>query len=494
MVLSLYITVLLIATCGLVYELIAAAMASYLLGDSVTQFSTVIGAYLFSMGVGSYLSRFVGRHLFTRFVQIEISVGLVGGASAAALFLAFAHTGTVRAVLYPVVGVIGILVGMEIPLLLRILKDRLEFRDLVAHVLAWDYLGALAASLLFPLVLVPYLGLVRASFLFGMLNVAVGFWSTSLFRDFLPKKLSLRLQCAAVMAALAAGFVFAERITGHAEGRYFGAPVLLSVNSPVQRIVITREGNDVRLYLNGHMQFASEDEYRYHEALVHPAAAARPRASRALVLGGGDGMAVRELLRYTNIASITLVDLDPEMTRLFRDHDMLAALNNGALRSPRVTVVNEDAFVWIESGRDEFDLIIVDFPDPTSYSIGKLYTTAFYRALGARLHPEGLAVIQATSPLAARKSFWCIVETLRAADLSTHPYHANVPSMGEWGYVIASRRPYEPPAEFPDGLRFIDAAAARAMFDFPRDMREVPVEPNRLDNQRLVHYYAGEWE
>src|ERR1700712_3509234 len=172
----LLVSVLAIATSGLVYELIAGTLASYLLGDSVTQFSTVIGVYLFAMGVGSWLSGRIERDLLKLFVRTEILIGLVGGGSAALLFLLFGQVASFRIPLYGTVGVIGVLVGVEIPLLLRILKDSFQFKDLVARVFAFDYVGALFASLLFPLVLVPHLGLIRSSFLFGMLNTAVALW------------------------------------------------------------------------------------------------------------------------------------------------------------------------------------------------------------------------------------------------------------------------------------------------------------------------------
>src|SRR5260221_7368337 len=179
----LFLSVFLIAACGLIYELIAGTLASYLLGDSVFQFSTVIGAYLFAMGIGSFLSRFIGRGLVARFISIELLVGFVGGFSSSVLFLAFAYTQSFRLILYLVVLAVGTLVGLEIPLLMRILKDRYKFGELVAHVLTFDYLGALGASILFPLILVPKLGMVRSALLFGIVNAGVALWSTYLFRD-----------------------------------------------------------------------------------------------------------------------------------------------------------------------------------------------------------------------------------------------------------------------------------------------------------------------
>src|SRR3954454_10277608 len=345
MALPLFLSVLLIAACGLIYELVASALASYLLGDSVTQFSTVIGTYLFAMGVGSWLSRFLSRGLVARFVTIELLVGLVGGFSSTILFLAFAYTSAFRLVLYILVAVLGVFVGLEIPLLMRILKDRYAFKDVVANVLTFDYLGALAASLAFPILLVPKLGLVRSALLFGMINAGVALWSVWLFRAHLGARRVLGGACVAVLLCLSAGMVGATKITNLAEDSIYSDEVIFARSTRYQRIVITAWKDDLRLWLNSHLQFSSRDEYRYHEALVHPGLSARPAARRVLVLGGGDGLAVRELLKHP-VESITLVDLDPEMTRLFSTHPTHVARNRGALSSTKVQVRKGDAVLW----------------------------------------------------------------------------------------------------------------------------------------------------
>lgn len=489
----LFLSVFLIAACGLIYELIAGTLASYVLGDSVFQFSTVIGSYLFAMGIGSWLSRFITRGLVARFISIELMVGLLGGFSSSLLFLAFSYTEGFRLLLYLVVLLIGILVGLEIPLLMRILKDRFQFRDLVASVLTFDYLGALGASLLFPIILVPRVGLVRSALLFGILNAAVALWSTFLFRAQIGSPALMRISCALVLAALGAGMAGAERITDTAESNLYADEVILARSTRYQRIVLTKWKDDVRLFLSSHLQFSSRDEYRYHEALVHPALAANPAARRVLVLGGGDGLAVREVLRHPSVESVTLVDLDPEMTRLFSTHPLLTALNANALKSPKVRIVNEDAFPWLERTNDVFDFAVVDFPDPTNYSLGKLYTTAFYRLLAKHLSRAGMIAVQATSPLFARQSYWCIVETMKHAGFRTYPYHAYVPSFGEWGFVLGSLVPYEPPLRLPDGLKFLSVQNLPHLFHFPNDMLPVEAEPNRLNDQVLVRYYDREW-
>jgi spermidine synthase len=490
---ALLVSVFVIASCGLIYELIASTLASYLLGDSVLQFSTVIGTYMFAMGIGSFLSRYLVRSLVAWFIQIELLVGLVGGFSAALLFLAYAYGASFRPTLYLMVLLVGTLVGLEIPLLLRILRDRLEFRDLVAQVLTLDYIGALAASLAFPLILVPKVGLIRSALLFGLLNVLVALWSTYLFRSSVERVGALRAQCLFAVLLLAAGTIGAGKIDAFAEGAMYADDVILARSSPYQRIVLTRWREDVRLFLNNHLQFSSQDEYRYHEALVHPALASISQPKRVLVLGGGDGLAVREILRYPSVEHIRLVDLDPEMTRLASNHDTFLKMNGGSMLSPKVSVVNQDAFQWIETNKEFFDFVVIDLPDPSNYSLGKLYTNLFYKRVKGALSRQGMLAVQCTSPLFARQSFWCIVETIRSTGLQVWPYHLYVPSFGEWGFTLASMNAYVQPETLPAGLRFLDKTGLASMFQFPIDMGPVTAQVNRLNNQVLVHYYDTEW-
>jgi spermidine synthase len=495
---ALLASVFVVAACGLVYELAAGALASYLLGDSVLQFSTVIGVYLFAMGVGSYLSRYFERQLPAHFLRIELLVALVGGALPALLFIANAYMPQAfRFLLYALVFGVGTLVGLEIPLVMRILKRNVALKELVSQVLTFDYLGALAVSVAFPLLLVPHLGLIRTGLLFGLMNAAVALWALWLFRHELRHFTSHAVAFVATLAALAAAFAGADHITTLAEDKFYQDSVVFTAQSSYQRIVVTRGKGGHRLFLNGNLQFAERDEYRYHEALVHPAMAAYAAGvsapKKGAVLGGGDGMAVREILKYPGVESVTLVELDPAMTRLFSEQPTLVKLNGGSLQSPKVKIVNADAFQWLEASTDTFDVIVVDFPDPTNFSIGKLYTNSFYAMLDRRLAASGYAVIQTTSPLVARRSFWTVVNTIESVGLAATPYHANVPSFGEWGFVIASRRPWRLPDALPPGLRFLNLQTLPLLFDFSLDMARVPADVNRLSNQVLVTTYEAEW-
>jgi spermidine synthase len=513
----LFLNVLVIATCGLVYELLAGTLASYVLGDSVTQFSLIIGIYLSALGAGAWLSRFVERELARRFVEVELAVAVLGGASAPLLFLSFARLSFFHVVLYAVVFLIGVMVGLEIPLLMRILKDHLDFKELVARVLAFDYAGALIASLLFPIFLVPKLGLVRTSLMFGFLNACVGLWATWLMRPLISGGVTrLRAQGCVVLALLAVAFIKADAITSLAEDAMFADDIVYSRTTPYQRIVITRNRAGFQLFLNGNLQFSSADEYRYHEALVHPALALASEGGRevrsVLVLGGGDGLALREILKHPTVQEVTLVDLDPDMTKLSARFPPLARLNNNSFADPRVRVVNEDAMIWLERGEPSqesapradshapaeaaktFDAAIVDFPDPNTFALGKLYTTRFYRLLKSRLGVGAAVSVQSTSPLFARNSFWCIVRTLEAAGFSVRPYYTAVPSFGVWGFALARREPFDIPRRAPAvALKFLNDDSLAAMFTLSADLGPVPVEVNRLDNQSLVRYYEAEW-
>ncbi len=498
-------TVLVIATCGLVYELLAGTLASYLLGDSITQFSTIIGAYLSSMGLGSFLSKYIDKNIARRFVEVELLVALVGGLSAPILFLSFAYFSAFRMVLYPFVGTIGVLVGLEIPLLLRILKDHYEFKDLIARVLTFDYIGALVASLLFPILLVPKMGLVRTGVLFGLLNALVGLISTSLLKSILKKTTWLRVQALVVIAIMLGAFVGANELTSLAEDGMYADEIVFASQTRYQRIVITRGRGSFQLFLNGSLQFSSADEYRYHEALVHPAMALNPTAKKALVLGGGDGLALRELLKYPGLEKIVLVDLDPEMVETARENPLMRALNKNAYFSPKVRVVNEDAYFWVQSEVQSrraqsvhglFDVVIIDFPDPNNFSLGKLYTTQFYRMIYKILSPGAPMAVQSTSPLMARASYWCIARTIEASGFFIRPYHVAVPSFGEWGFVLAKKQHFEVPASLAtpiSQLRFLTNELVPQLFVLPKDMGSLPIEVNRLNNQILVHYHESDW-
>lgn len=494
---TLIISVFIVASCGLAYELVTAALASYLLGDSIFQYSLIIGLYLFAMGIGAHLTRYIAdKDVLHRFIEIELLVGLIGGISALFLFTAFGIAAApFRTLLYALVAVIGTVVGMEIPLVMRVLNEqRLAFKDTVARVLTFDYMGALAVSLLFPLFLAPKLGMARSALLFGLLNAAVALLTARVFRLHLPRYRSLKWRSYAVLLLLLIAFIFANRWVFQAEQRYFGDPVVFESHSPYQRLVVTQWKDDTRLYINGNLQFSSRDEARYHEALVIPAMQAAAQHSRVLILGGGDGLAAREVLKYPQVQQVTLVDLDPDMTRTFQTSAKLVALNQNALNHPKLRIINDDAAQWLQHTAAQFDVIIIDLPDPSNFALGKLYSVPMYRLVARHLAAGGKLVVQSTSPYFAPHAYWSVVATLEAAGLKTAPYHVYVPSFGEWGYVLAgAEADFRLPIRVDVPTRFLNAAEMAQMFRFPADMARREVEPNYLNNQKLVAYFEQDW-
>ncbi len=492
---TLLVTVFIIAVCGLIYELIIGTLSSYLFGNSATHFSITIGLFMSAMGVGSFISRRINRSLLGWFIWVELAVGLAGGASAALLYAVFATSDFFYVAMAGLILLIGSLIGMEIPLLMRLLGGWAALKDTLANVLALDYLGALVASLLFPLVLLPQLGVLKTSFVVGLLNLLIVGANIWLFRSYLPHWRPLALLAGVITLLLAAGAVWSMQLTSLFEGQLYEDDIIYTRQTPYQRIVLTRWADDVRLFLDGNLQFSSQDEYRYHEPLVHPAMSLAPARQSVLVLGGGDGLVAREVFKYSDVERLVLVDIDPAMIDLARHHPAVSAVNGNALADPRLEVVNQDAFTYLAETAELFGVIIIDLPDPDNESLGKLYSREFYKLARRHLARGGVLVTQATSPYFARETYWSIVHTLAGAGLATRPYHVYVPSFGDWGFVLAAEKELDPArfrSEVP--LRYLTPELLAASFLFDPDTAEVATEINTLDNQVILTYYERGWK
>jgi spermidine synthase len=490
-------SIFVVAACGLTYELLIATVSSYLLGSSVTQFSLSIGLFVGAMGLGSWLSQRVTRHLLGTFVALEVVLGAVGGVSATALFWAYGSGTYYWGVLIGFLVVIGALVGVELPLLVRILNRYGQLRTIVAQALSFDYIGSLAGSLAFPLLLLPTLGLTRTAFLMGIVNVAVALYAMYVFRHRFRPALPA-LVALGVAAVLTLGFTGATQLSSLLERRLYDDEIVLTQQSAYQRIVFTRWREDLRLFLDGNLQFSSVDEHRYHETLVHPAMGLAASARNVLVLGGGDGLGVREVLRHFQVETVTLVDLDPEITRLAVTFPGLRELNGAALEDARVRVVNRDAHAFLEETADRFDVIIADLPDPSGDALAKLYSVEFYRLVRRHLSPGGVFVTQASSPFFSREAFWCIVRSMEEGGFTLTPIHAYVPSFGDWGFILAAERELDPTGvSLPEGLRFLTPDLLPVLTVFDRDTERVEVEPSRVDHPRILRYYrdgSRQWD
>lgn len=487
--LALLASIFLVAACGLVYELLIATVSSYLLGNSVTQFSLSIGLFVGSMGIGSWLSQRIRKSLLTWFISLEVLLGLLGGISATSLFAAYAAGPYYWAALFLFLIGVGTLVGIELPLLVRLLDRYGQLRTIVAQALSFDYLGSLVGSLLFPLVLLPALGVSRTAYLVGVVNVGVALYTWSVFRGRF-RGMGLVSIIATAALVLSVGFVNATRLHALLERHLYDDEILFAKQSQYQRIVITRWRDDLRLYLDGNLQFSSMDEYRYHESLIHPPMAAAANREEVLILGGGDGLGVREVLKWPDVRHVTLVDLDPAMTDLGQTYPALVAQNQGALKDPRVTLVHTDAHRFLETSAGRYGVIIADLPDPNGDALAKLYSIEFYRLARRRLARGGIFVTQATSPYFSREAFWCVARSMRAAGFKARPYHAYVPSFGDWGFVIGAEREVDLAGlKLPVGLRYLNSETVRGLSVFDGDTAETEVETSDLDHPRILHYY-----
>ncbi len=485
-------SVLVIALCGIAYELIIATVSSYLLGDSVYQFSITIGLFMFAMGLGSYLTKLVQTDLVSAFVAVELSVAFIGGISSTLLFAVFPYYALYKPVMYGLIIVIGTLVGFEIPLLTRILTKTGTLKESIAHVLSLDYFGALIGSVAFPLLMLPYLGLFRSSYAIGLLNVFVGFCALFVFGNRLRWRWACWLSAISVLVILWAGLISSTLIRSYAEGRLFADSIIYTEQTPYQRIVLTKHDVDgkLRMYLDGHIQFCEKEEYRYHEALVHPVLAIDGPRSRILILGGGDGMAVREALKHDDVESIDLVDIDERITTLSRDFAPISRLNQDSLKDPRVTIYNLDAFAYVRESDKKFDRIIIDFPDPRNEALAKLYSVEFYKFVKRVLAPGGYVVTQSSSPYFTREVFWCIARTLQEAGFNTYSYHVHVPTFGTWGFTLAGldgEVPTDITIDVPTQFLTTEVFAKSGVFG--RDVSKIDVPVNSLYQPNLYRLY-----
>jgi spermidine synthase len=486
-----------VAGCGIVYELLIGSTSSYFLGNSVEQFSLTIGFFLFAMGVGSWISGLIQEKLLERLIGIEIWLGLVGGVSVPFLYSVYAESGRFRYWMVVLIVAIGILIGLEIPLLARILRGAGSLRSILANVLALDYLGALIAALIFPYLLLPSLGALHTSLVAGLVNLAVG---TALLAGFwgglsLPSRRFLALQSLAAVLVLVVLLVKADPLLERWESKLYADRIVFSEQSRYQKIVLTSWQDDLRLYLNGHLQFSALDEDRYHEALVHPAMELTANRSRVLIIGGGDGLSAREVLKYDDVERIDLVDLDPAVTDLARRNPHVAELNQQSLSNFKVRILNEDGFSYLQRSHLQYGVIFVDLPDPREESLAKLYSVEAYELAERLLSPGGVVATQATSPYFSRTAFWCIGKTIEEAGFQVHSYHLLVPSFGEWGFHLGTRKAIDHRSiQFSSRATLLNAETWDAMSVFDRDMRPVPATPNRLDKPMLARYYRQDWE
>lgn len=494
------------AACGLIYELALLTLATTVQGGGIVATSLIVAGYVAALGLGALLAKpFVDRAAST-FVGVEAALGLVGGVSATALYVTFTTLGSQTGSLVVLVlatAAIGALVGAEVPLLMALLQTGRrsgaeEAGRTLANLNAADYLGALVGGLLWPFLLLPTMGMQQAAAVTGLVNIGAATVLLALvLRHFLPRVRAVvaGLALAVVAALLGALLVAVDDVTEWSRAHLYSDPVIVHTQSAYQEIVVTRATykgrTDRRLYLDGTLQYSSLDEYRYTESLVQPAVAGRP--DEVLVLGGGDGLAARDLLEVPGLRRVVQVELDPAVLRIARTH--LREDNEGSLEDPRVDVVADDAFSWLRRGGDGmvpldgFGAVLVDLPDPRNAALSRLYSQEFYGLIRRVVSDDGLMVVQSGSPYSTPHQFWRTESTVESAGWGTTPYHVHVPTFGDWGFVLASESGRPPDLRLrPDvgGLRFLDPGVLASAAEFGRDVAPMDLEPSTLDRPRIL--------
>ncbi|MTI20536.1 polyamine aminopropyltransferase [Fulvivirga sp. RKSG066] len=493
---------------GVVAEYILSTLATYFLGNSILQWIMIISLMLFSMGLGSRISKVFQTDLLKKFLLIEFTLSFLVSFSPLLVYTASAYTSAYGILIYVLAISIGLLIGMEVPLVIRMNNKFEKLRYNISSILENDYYGSLLGGVFFAFIGLPLLGLMYTPFVLGFINLVVsimlviGLWDIIVQKD---KKVILTAGTT-IMCLLITGLLVAKPIILFGEQSKYQDKVVYSEQTPYQRIVITQWKDDHWLYLNGNQQLCTRDEIMYHEPLVHPAMKLHPRPKNVLVLGGGDGCAVREILKYNSVDSIKLVDLDPAMTTLGQTHPILTSLNNNALNNSKVEIINTDGFSLIQNDESYYDVIIIDLPDPRSVELGRLYSYEFYRSCFRRLRPQGVIVTQAGSPYFATRAFLSVVETMKEAGFTTQPMHNQVITMGEWGWSLGQKQsPHKDLKAILQQLDFaeidtkwINNEAMQLMTSFGKDTylwSKDTVKVNRIHDPVLYKYYLnGNWD
>ncbi|MCF6386903.1 polyamine aminopropyltransferase [Mycobacterium sp. MBM] len=485
------------AACGLIYELALLTLSASLHGGGIVATSLIVAGYVAALGAGALAVKPLLGHAAITFIAVETLLGVIGGLSAAAMYVAFAFIGGSLWVLVLGTAVIGALVGAEVPLLMTLLQrgrtaGAADAGRVLANLNAADYLGALIGGLAWPFLVLPQLGMIRGAAVTGMINLT----AATIVAVFLLRGIISRRQLTSALAVLTAAtlalttlMVASDGIQSTTRQRLYADPIIAYRQSGYQEIVVTRRGTDTRLYLDGGLQFSTRDEYRYTESLVYPALGEDPRS--VLILGGGDGLAAREVLRMPGVQTIVQVELDPAVIELGRGP--LREANRGALDDPRVDIVVDDAMAWLRTPDalpdGGYDAVIIDLPDPDNPVLGRLYSVEFYALVSRVLSVDGLVVVQSGSPFSTPNAFWRTVSTLGSAGFAVTPYHVHVPTFGDWGFALARRGTSAPRPTVPEaapGLRFLTQPVLDAATVFPPDNAPQVLEPSTLDNPRIV--------
>jgi len=490
--------VFVVGFCTIIYELLIGSVSSYFIGDSITQFSIVIGLTMTAMGIGTLLSRFINKNLIYWFIFIEILIAIIGGLSVPILYCVYSFQFFYYPIMCLLIIAIGTLIGLEIPLLTRIMEEYFELKENISNVLSLDYLGAFIASLAFPFIMLPFLGIFNSSLFAGLLNLIIGILTFVWFKNklTLKRKQNLKVQIISIFFLLIITALFSKEISNYFENSMYDDRVIFSKQTKYQKLIVTKNKKDVRLFIDGNVQFSTIDEYRYHEPLIHIPMNLVKNRKNILVLGGGDGLPIRELLKYNDVEKITVVDLDKEMTDLAKENSIIVALNEGSLLNKKVNIINQDAFKYLEDTNQFFDVIIVDLPDPNNSALARLYSKEFYKIIHKKLAKTGIMVTQATSPYFSPEAYWCINNSIKEAGFKySKPYHSYVPSFGDWGFILGSNiQIHEDKIKLSIPTKFLDNETIKNLFSIPKDIKRENIKPSTLNKPEILKYYLDGWK
>ena len=492
---------------GIVAEFVLSTLASYLLGNSILQWTIVMSLMLFAMGLGSRASRYIINDLFDKFILLEFALSILCSVSVSFCywFATFSHN--TNLIIYSLSLLLGLLIGTEIPLVTRINELHEDLRTNISSVLESDYYGALAGGLLFAFFALPYLGLTYTPIALGVINFIVASILLWKFRHLIHYKRSLTVTFWSITSFFLIFVFMVKPIILFSEQKKYKDKIVFEEQTSYQKIVITKWKDDFWLFINGKEQFSTFDEDKYHEPLVHIPLALSKQMKNILLLGGGDGLAVREILKYDKVQNVTVVDLDPAMTEIAKHNPIITKINKNSMVDIRVEVINQDGFIFLENCNKFYDLIIVDLPDPSSINLARLYSNEFYTMCKHRLRKYGILVTQATSPVYSVKSYVCIINTIEAAGFSVLPYHNHIPTLGDWGWCLGVKKEVATLDQLKKEIvnvdlndlhtKFLNNDAVMSMVHFGKGILELKnsVEINTVLDPVLVKYYkSGEWD
>ncbi|OEK09728.1 spermidine synthase [Flavivirga aquatica] len=488
---------------GIVAEYILSTLASYFIGNAILQFTLIVSIMLFAMGLGSRLSKSFNANIIFYFVITELVLSVLVSFSAIASYLIYGFTNVSWLVIYSLSIIIGLLIGLEIPFATRINNDFEELRLNISNILEKDYYGSLLGGLFFAFVGLPHLGLTYTPFVLGFLNLIISFWLFYVLRSEISKTLRrlVTILYVSVFLIILAGLIFAKPLVLFGEQAKYKDKIVFSEQTKYQKIVITKWKEWYSLYINGNQQLSTFDEYLYHEPMVHTTLGVTKKKDNILILGGGDGCIVRELLKYEDIVKITLVDLDKKMLSLGKENTIFKSLNNNALNNSKVSTVVGDAFTFLENTKSIYDVILVDLPDPNNIDLNKLYTKEFYNLCYKRLDAKGTFITQSGSPYYATKAFYCINKTLQSSGFYTLPMHNQVLTLGEWGWIMAKKEPIESSDLNKINLssielKWLNKSSITALTSFGKPLIDTTgIKVNTIFSPKLYLYYQeGNWD